>query len=166
LWGSQSWLEAGFQPASLFRDEFLGLRCTMPARHETGEIPANCTSGRSSLDGGLKGRLQARLPAPPGFSTGGHERWPRAGPSGTRPSYAFTRPADRSESGRRVLTLVVAVCTPRQRRTASPPQDAILPRLRVGLRHRCCARAKEVGVRPWVAPNKNGGPAITPTSSR
>jgi hypothetical protein len=37
LWGSQSWLQAGFQPASPWLDEFSGLRCTMPARHEAGE---------------------------------------------------------------------------------------------------------------------------------
>jgi hypothetical protein len=34
----------------------------MPAKHEPKKIRANCVSG--PLDGGLKGRLQARLPAP------------------------------------------------------------------------------------------------------
>jgi hypothetical protein len=37
------------------------LRDTKPEK-----ICTNCASGRFSADGGLKGRLQARLPAPPG----------------------------------------------------------------------------------------------------
>jgi hypothetical protein len=55
--------EPAFQAAFSIRDEFLGLRSTMPATHEAGEIGANCARGRFRIDGGLKGRLQARLPA-------------------------------------------------------------------------------------------------------
>jgi hypothetical protein len=36
----------------------------MPAKHEAKKVRANCVSGL--LDGGLKGRLQARLPSPQG----------------------------------------------------------------------------------------------------
>jgi hypothetical protein len=35
--GRQSCLQAAFQAAFSVRDEFLGLRCKMPARHEAGE---------------------------------------------------------------------------------------------------------------------------------
>jgi hypothetical protein len=52
-----------FQAAFSIRGEFLGLRCTMPARHEAEKAQANCVSGLFSFDGGLKGRLQAGLPA-------------------------------------------------------------------------------------------------------
>src|ERR1700683_4816180 len=50
-----------FRPPFPIRDEFLRLRCGMPAKHEAGEMPANWVSG--VFEGGLKGRLQARLPA-------------------------------------------------------------------------------------------------------
>jgi hypothetical protein len=50
-----------FRPPFPIRDEFLRLRCPMPAKHEAGEMPANWVSGL--YGGGLKGRLQARLPA-------------------------------------------------------------------------------------------------------
>jgi hypothetical protein len=43
------------------RDEFRRLLCGMTAKHEAGEVPANCVNGL--FYGGLKGRLQARLPA-------------------------------------------------------------------------------------------------------
>jgi hypothetical protein len=51
-WGNQSWLQAGF----------LGLCC------EAGGNTCELVSGLFGFDGGLKGRLQARLPAPLGFS--------------------------------------------------------------------------------------------------
>jgi hypothetical protein len=37
FWGSQSWLQAGFPARLLYRDQFLGLRSTMPSKHEAGE---------------------------------------------------------------------------------------------------------------------------------
>jgi len=83
--GRQSCLQAAFQAAFPIRDEFLGLRCGMPARHEAGEISANCVSGL--FDGGLKGRLQARLPAtqlgPVHAKTAKGERRPERPPAGT-----------------------------------------------------------------------------------
>jgi hypothetical protein len=32
----------GFQPASLFRDEFFGLRCTLPLSTKPEKIRSNC----------------------------------------------------------------------------------------------------------------------------
>jgi len=52
----------GLQPAFLFLDEFLRLRSTMVRDTKPEKMPAN---GLFSVNGGLKGRLQARLPAPP-----------------------------------------------------------------------------------------------------
>jgi len=53
-----------FRPFPI-RDESLRLRCGMPrTRSRRNKISANCVSG--VLDGGLKGRLQARLPATQG----------------------------------------------------------------------------------------------------
>jgi hypothetical protein len=59
----QASLAAGGLQAAFFsiRDEFLGLRCMMPRDTKPEKYVANCVSGL--LDGGLKGRLQARLPA-------------------------------------------------------------------------------------------------------
>ena len=62
--GRQSCLQAAFQAAISTDDESLGLGCGMSAKHEAGEIPGNCVSGL--YDGGLKGRLQAGLPATQG----------------------------------------------------------------------------------------------------
>jgi hypothetical protein len=59
--GRQSCLQAAFQAAFSIRDEFLALRRFHAGGHEAGEMRANCVSGL--WDGGLKGRLQARLPA-------------------------------------------------------------------------------------------------------
>ena len=50
------------------RSDCFGLCCTMPARHEAGENTCELVSGLFRFGGGLKGRLQARLPAPRGFS--------------------------------------------------------------------------------------------------
>ena len=50
----------GLQPAFLFLDEFLRLRSTMLRDTKPEKMPAN---GLFSVNGGLKGRLQARLPA-------------------------------------------------------------------------------------------------------
>ena len=47
--GRQSCLQAAFQAAFSIRDEFLGPRCTMPARLEAGEIPS-CRSNCARLD--------------------------------------------------------------------------------------------------------------------
>jgi len=54
-------LQVAFQAAFSIRNEFLGLRRFNDGGDEAGEIRANCVSGL--LDGGLKGRMQARLPA-------------------------------------------------------------------------------------------------------
>ena len=68
----------GFQPASPEPDEFLRLRCTMPVGMKPEKMRSNCLSGPFRIDGGLKGRLQARLPAPP------NRPKPRGGLSGRR----------------------------------------------------------------------------------
>jgi len=38
LWGSQSWLQPGFQPACPAPDEFLGLPVAIPVGHEAKEM--------------------------------------------------------------------------------------------------------------------------------
>jgi hypothetical protein len=61
--GRQSCLQEAFQAAVSISDEFLPLRCTI-LRGTKREMRANCVSGL--FNGGLKGRLQARLPATQG----------------------------------------------------------------------------------------------------
>jgi hypothetical protein len=67
--------EPAFQTAFSIRDQFPVLRCALSARHEAEEILSHCVSGL--FDGGLKGRLQARLPAAQGgrlHATNGQSR--------------------------------------------------------------------------------------------
>jgi hypothetical protein len=52
--GSQILAAGGFSPPRSIRGGFLGLRCTIPARHEPERIHANCVSNLLSADGGLK----------------------------------------------------------------------------------------------------------------
>jgi len=63
---SEAFDRAGGLSGRRFRyaTNFSRLRCGMPAKHEAGAMPANCVSGL--FDGGLKGRMQARLPATQG----------------------------------------------------------------------------------------------------
>ena len=58
--GSQSWLQAAFQAAVSDTRRISQASLRDACDHEAGGIRANCVSGL--LDGGLKGRLQARLP--------------------------------------------------------------------------------------------------------
>jgi hypothetical protein len=50
----ENYVALGLQPAPLTRGEFLGLRSTMPSRHEAGVMRAQFVSGRSRVDGGLE----------------------------------------------------------------------------------------------------------------
>jgi len=59
---------AGFQPACSTPDEFLGLRCGTLEAHKAKEIPSSETAGRSRFEKPPERRLQAGLPAPLGFS--------------------------------------------------------------------------------------------------
>jgi len=60
LCGRQSCLRAAFQAAVSDTRRISQASLHDAARNEVGEMPANCVSGL--FDGGLKGRLQARLP--------------------------------------------------------------------------------------------------------
>jgi hypothetical protein len=57
-WGSQSWVQAGFLARPLNMREFLGLRGQL--------LRPTSVSLLLRAGGGLKGNLQARLPAPLG----------------------------------------------------------------------------------------------------
>jgi len=65
-WGSQSWLQAGFSPPTCVEINFSDFAARCPRDTKPEKIRANCVSGRYRFDGGLKDRLQARLPAPLG----------------------------------------------------------------------------------------------------